>query len=102
MTQDVRSGSRQPGSESPSVLRPGMQVAENHSRLLREAIETILLTLLVFAVVKVTVQPYHIEGPSMEPGLYTNEFVLVNQLAYRFGSTSRGDVIVFHPPNDPG
>jgi len=40
-----------------------MQVAENHSRLLREAIETILLTLLVFAVVKVTVQPYHIEGP---------------------------------------
>lgn len=102
MTQDVRSGNRQPGPESPSVLRPGMQVAENHSRLLREAIETILLTLLVFAVVKVTVQPYHIEGPSMEPGLYTNEFVLVNQLAYRFGAPSRGDVIVFHPPNDPG
>ncbi len=102
MTQDVRSGNRQQGPGSPSVLRPGMQVAENHSRLLREAIETILLTLLVFAVVKVTVQPYHIEGPSMEPGLYTNEFVLVNQLAYRFGSPSRGDVIVFHPPNDPG
>ncbi len=99
MTQDVRSGNQQPGT--PSVLQPGRQVAESHSRLLREAIETILLTLLVFAVVKVTVQPYHIEGPSMEPGLYTNEFVLVNQLAYRFGNPSRGDVIVFHPPNDP-
>lgn len=99
MTQDVRPGNQQTGA--PSVLQPGKPVAENRSRLLREAIETILLTLLVFAVVKVTVQPYHIEGPSMEPGLYTNQFVLVNQLAYRFGSPSRGDVIVFHPPNDP-
>ena len=99
MTQDVHSGNQQ--TRTPSVLQPGKPVAERHSRLLREAIETILLTLLVFAVVKVTVQPYHIEGPSMEPGLYTNQVVLVNQLAYRFGAPERGDVIVFHPPNDP-
>jgi signal peptidase I len=100
MTQEVRPGSQQAGT--PSVLQPGKPVAAKHSSFLREAIETILLTLLVFAAVKVTVQPYHISGPSMQPGLYTGEFVLVNQLAYRFGSSpQRGDVIVFHPPSDP-
>ena len=100
MTQEVRPGSQQAGT--PSVLQPGRPVAAKHSSFLREAIETILLTLLVFAAVKVTVQPYHISGPSMEPGLHTGEFVLVNQLAYRFGSyPQRGDVIVFHPPSDP-
>ena len=100
MTQEVRPGSQQAGT--PSVLQPGRPVAAKHSSFLREAIETILLTLLVFAAVKVTVQPYHISGPSMEPGLHTGEFVLVNQLAYRFGSNpQRGDVIVFHPPSDP-
>ncbi|HEX6541420.1 MAG TPA: signal peptidase I [Ktedonobacterales bacterium] len=100
MRQDVRPGDQQAGA--PSVLQPGKPVRESYSRLLREAIETILLTLLVVAIVKVTIQPYHIEGPSMEPGLHTDEFVLVNQLAYRFGSPQRGDVIVFHPPSDPG
>ena len=101
MTQEVRPGNQQAGT--PSVLQPGKPVAEKHSSFLREAIETILLTLLVFAAVKVTVQPYHISGPSMQPGLHTGEFVLVNQLAYRFGSApQRGDVIVFHPPSDPG
>lgn len=97
--QGVRPGSQQAGS--PSVLQPFKPAKESHSRFLREAIETILLTLLVFAVVKVTVQPYRIDGPSMEPGLHTNEYVLVNLLAYRFGSPQRGDVIVFHPPIDP-
>ncbi|HEU5349359.1 MAG TPA: signal peptidase I [Ktedonobacterales bacterium] len=99
MTQEVRQGSQQAGT--PSVLQPFRPAREGHTRFLREAVETILLTLLVFAVVKVTVQPFRIDGPSMEPGLHTNEFVLVNQLAYRFGTPQRGDIIVFHPPIDP-
>jgi signal peptidase I len=35
----------------------------------------------------------------MQPGLHTNERVLVNSLAYTFGEPQRGDVIVFHPPD---
>lgn len=37
----------------------------------------------------------------MQPGLHTNELVMVNLLAYDFGSPHRGDVIVLHPPDDP-
>jgi signal peptidase I len=99
MTQEVRPSSRHVAE--PSVLQPFKPAKESRARLLREAIETILLTLLVFAVVKVTIQPYWVDGPSMQPGLHTGELVIVNQLAYRFGSPQRGDVIVLHPPNDP-
>lgn len=99
MKQEVGPGSGEAGQTS--VLQPLKPAKDAYTRLLREAIETILLTALVFAIVKVTVQPYRVDGPSMEPGLVTNEFVLVNQLAYRFGSPQRGDVIVFHPPSDP-
>jgi signal peptidase I len=42
------------------------------------------------------VQPFQIPSGSMEQGLRIGDRVLVNKLAYRFGSgPSRGDVIVF-------
>lgn len=66
----------------------------------REVIETIVLTAIVFLVVNITARPYRVDGPSMQPGLYTNDFVMVNMLAYDFGNPQRGDAIVFHPPSD--
>jgi signal peptidase I len=80
--------------------------------LTREIIETIVLTLLIFFAVHFSIQPYQVDGPSMQPGLVSDceaphpahcERVLVNLLAYDFGSPARGDVVVFHPPtsNDP-
>jgi signal peptidase I len=71
------------------------------SHLAREIIETILLTALVYFVVRSTIQFTPINGPSMQPGLHTGESVIVNQLAYVFGGPQRGDVIVFHPPSSP-
>ena len=41
------------------------------------------------------VQQFYIAGPSMEVTLFGGDRVLVNKLSYRFGSPSRGDVIVF-------
>jgi signal peptidase I len=69
--------------------------------LLREVVETLLLTALVFLAVRGAVQYTPIHGPSMEPGLQSEQGVIVNQLAYFFGAPQRGDVIVFHPPISP-
>jgi signal peptidase I len=82
------------------ILPPGRAkaVSKQSSHLLREIIETIILVLLVFFAVHFSVQPFRVHGPSMQPGLYTNNLVVVNLLAYDFGSPQRGDVIVFHPP----
>ena len=70
------------------------------SRLLREVIEVIVITLLIFIAVRFTVQSYHIEGQSMQPGLVNNEYVVVNKVAYLLQGPARGDVIVFHYPRD--
>jgi signal peptidase I len=44
------------------------------------------------------VKPFKIPSGSMEPTLIVNQRVLVDRLAFDFGSPHRGDVVVFHPP----
>ena len=36
-----------------------------------------------------------VDGLSMEPRVHAGEFVLINTLAYRFGTVQRGDVVAF-------
>jgi signal peptidase I len=87
---------------SETRILPRAQVGTERSQhVLREVVETVLLTLLIFFAVHFSVQPFRVEGPSMQPGLHTGELVLVNLLTYDFGSPQRGDIIVFHPPDDP-
>ena len=72
--------------------------ALKRSQLAREIVEIAALTLLIFLIVRFVVQSYNVDGASMEPGLHTGEFVMVNKTAYLFGSPARGDIIVFHYP----
>lgn len=70
------------------------------SHLAREIVETIALTLIIFLVIRFAIQSYRVEGVSMNPGLQTDEYVMVNKIAYLFHTPERGDVIVFHYPLD--
>ncbi len=67
-------------------------------RLLREALETLLLAVVAFALIRLAMQNYRIEGPSMEPNLHQGQFLLVNRLAYRLDEPERGDIVVFQRP----
>ncbi|HTI12965.1 MAG TPA: signal peptidase I [Dictyobacter sp.] len=70
------------------------------SYLAREIVEILALTILIFIAVRFVIQSYHVDGQSMEPGLITNDYVMVNKLAYLSHGPERGDVIVFHYPLD--
>jgi signal peptidase I len=74
---------------------------EKRYRLVREVIETIVLTVLMFLVIRFAVQNFNIEGHSMEPGLHDQELILVDKWTYLFHPPSRGDVIVFIAPPQP-
>ncbi len=69
--------------------------------LLRELVETVVLSLVIFLLIRQVVQNYRIESHSMEPNFYEGQFILVNKLAYKLGAPQRGDIIVFHNPNNP-
>src|SRR5579864_103323 len=75
---------------------------EKRFRLVREVIETIVLTLLMFLVIRFAVQNFNVEGPSMEPTLHNGELILVDKWSYLFRSPERGDIIVFVAPPNPG
>ncbi len=68
---------------------------------LRELIETLLLTLVIFLLIRFAVQNFRIEGFSMEPNFHDGQFLLVNKILYMFSPVERGDVVIFHYPNNP-
>lgn len=46
-------------------------------------------------------QPFIVSGTSMVPTFENNNYLIIDELSYRFHEPKRGDVIVFHPPFDP-
>jgi signal peptidase I len=92
----------------------------------RDILETLVLTAVIFFVVQSIVKNFKVEGSSMEPTLHNEEFLLVDKAVYwslspplvhsilpsvapvdesgrvfLFHSPQRGDIIVFRYPHDP-
>jgi signal peptidase I len=65
---------------------------------LKEVWQTVILSLIVFAVINFATVRIRVQSISMQPTLYERDFVLVNKLAYQIGSLQRRDVVVFQPP----
>lgn len=64
-----------------------------------EVVETLVLTLVIFFVIQNFIaQPYQVQQQSMERTLEPGQYVLVDKLTPRWDSYSRGDVVVFNPP----
>jgi signal peptidase I len=68
--------------------------------LLRELVETVVLSLVIFLLIRMVVQNYRIESHSMMPNFQEGQFILVNKLAFKFSQPQRGEVIVFHNPGN--
>jgi signal peptidase I len=92
--------------------------------MLREMLETLLFTLLIFFLVRSVIQNFRVEGSSMETNLHTGQYIIVNRieylhvdlnllqrllpgnqnvpprLAYLFHLPRRGDIVVFEYPRD--
>lgn len=76
----------------PSASRPPWRV------IVREIIETILLTTLIYVGVNLATGRFKVEGSSMEPSFHPEQYVLVDKVSYRLGAPQRGDVVVFQYP----
>lgn len=66
-----------------------------------------IFTFVVFAVVLVfgirafIAQPFVVEGESMYPTFDSGDYLIVDELSYRFTEIERGDVVIFRYPNNP-
>ncbi|MCK4899992.1 MAG: signal peptidase I, partial [Anaerolineales bacterium] len=84
---------------------PDLESTEKKSgglrRFLLDVLETILLSLVLFLAINAISARIRVESISMQPTLYAGDFVIVNKVAYKIGTPTRGDVIIFHYPPDP-
>lgn len=46
-------------------------------------------------------KPFYVKGASMEPNFYDHEYLIIDELTYRFRLPTRGEVIVFRYPGNP-
>ena len=46
-------------------------------------------------------QPFVVKGQSMEPNFHSGDYLIIDELSYRFRDPSRGEIIVFRSPVDP-
>ncbi|MFH0805389.1 MAG: signal peptidase I [Patescibacteria group bacterium] len=47
------------------------------------------------------IQPFFVRGASMEPNFENGQYLVINEIGYRFDDPERGDVVVFKYPLDP-
>jgi signal peptidase I len=73
----------------------------------RESFFTELLKFVVIAAVIVlpvrifVAQPFIVSGESMSPTFENGQYLIVDELTYRFNDPKRGDVVIFRYPRDP-
>ncbi len=46
------------------------------------------------------IQPFYVKGASMEPNFYDSEYLIIDELSYRFRDPERGEIVVFRYPKD--
>jgi len=60
-----------------------------------------VVALLAWVLKSAVIQPFVIDGMSMEPSFSNNEYILVNKISYKVQDPQRGDVVVFKAPDNP-
>jgi signal peptidase I len=88
-----------PGApETPAGQAPAGPAPSRLRLLIREILETILLTAIIYAAVNFATGRFRVEGDSMQPNLHPEQYVLVDKISYRLGQPRRGDIVVFQFP----
>lgn len=84
----------------PPPALPNAPVRKRRSALV-ELVETLAITLVLFLAARASLQPFTVQGQSMEPTLHNHEYILVEKVTYWLHAPQRGDVVVFRYPGDP-
>jgi signal peptidase I len=78
--------------ESPSTWR-------STKVFLLEIIKVVAIALVIIWPVRTfLIQPFYVKGQSMEPNFYNYEYLIVDELSYRFREPVRGEVVVLRDP----
>lgn len=89
-------------SETPSGTEggPGKPGKKMGNELFEWIKALAIAGLLVFVIRWFLVSPFIVDGPSMQPNFKDRERIIVNKIVYDIRKPKRGEVIVFHVPEE--
>ncbi|MCC7500216.1 signal peptidase I [Candidatus Nomurabacteria bacterium] len=61
----------------------------------------VIAALIVFPVRFFIAQPFIVSGASMDPTFENGQYLIIDEISYRFSEPKRGEVIIFRPPRAP-
>lgn len=91
-------------SPKPKTNEPDVPATSSRMALkfFLELVQVVAISLAIIIPVRYfLVQPFYVKGASMEPNFFDHEYLVIDELSYRFHQPQRGDIVVFHYPNDP-
>jgi len=66
-----------------------------------EIFKVVVISLAIIIPVRYfLIKPFYVKGASMEPNFYDHEYLIIDEITYRFSQPERGDIVVFHYPFD--
>jgi len=70
--------------------------------LVWEVIKIVVLAAIIVLPIRYFLfQPFFVRGESMDPNFENGDYLIVDELSYRFRAPERGEVIVFKYPENP-
>ena len=75
---------------------------ESLKSFLYETFKIIIISLIIVVPIRYyVIQPFYVKGDSMEPNYHNKEYLIINEISYRFSEPERGDVVVLRYPKNP-
>ncbi|MFA5070506.1 MAG: signal peptidase I [Patescibacteria group bacterium] len=60
-----------------------------------EVVKVVVISLAIIIPIRYfLIQPFYVRGASMEPNFHDNEYLIINEIGYRFSAPQRGDIVV--------
>lgn len=67
-----------------------------------EIAKIVIIALLIVAPIRYFLfQPFLVHGVSMEPNFHNGDYLIIDEISYKFRQPKRREVIVFHYPKQP-
>lgn len=66
-----------------------------------EVVKIVVISLVIIIPIRYfLIQPFYVKGASMEPNFHDYEYLIIDEISYRFNEPARGDVIVLEDPRN--
>ncbi len=103
MSDEKNNLSETKAEENFSEAKPshGAPLPEEKPDTWLDVVKFVLITAAIVLPIRFFIaQPFLVSGPSMDPTFHDKDYLIVDEISYRFEAPKRGEVIVFKRPGE--